>query len=136
MRNLGFAIAAAFVAGIAGQAHAGNEQATSIETRSAVTGAAADAATLQARPEPGDGAASLRALLAEWDQAGFSPPSKPAQYRVYGRDGFVTSGPGYNAMVSLIRSAIADARAGRDRDAAIKANKARGLLAASQFTKE
>jgi len=130
-----FAISAAFVAGAVGQAHAGNEQATSIETRSAVPSAAANAAMFQARPKPGDGTTPLRALLAEWDQAGFSPPSKPAQYRVYGRNGFVTSGPGYNAMVSLIRSASADSRAGRDRDAALKADKARGLLAASHRTK-
>jgi hypothetical protein len=63
----------------------------------------------------GASAAALQALFKEWDRAGFLPPSKPAQYRVYGRDGYVTSGPQYNYMVSLIRAAVADSRAGRDR---------------------
>jgi hypothetical protein len=53
-------------------------------------------------------AAQLDALGAEWDRIGFSPPSKPGQFRVYGRDGHVTDGPGYNTMVSLIRSAAID----------------------------
>jgi RNA-directed DNA polymerase len=44
-------------------------------------------------------AAQLEALGAEWDRIGFSPPSKPGQFRVYGQDGHVTDGPGYNTMV-------------------------------------
>jgi hypothetical protein len=76
-------------------------------------------------------AASLRTLLAEWDRAGFVTPSKPGQYRVYGRNGYVTNGPGYFAMVSLIRSATRDVQEGRDRNAQIKIANARGLLAAS-----
>ena len=79
----------------------------------------------------GSNVASLTALLAEWDRAGFVAPSKPGQYRVYGRPGYVTSGPGYNAMVSLIRSAVNDARRGHDQDAARTIASARSLLAAS-----
>jgi len=75
--------------------------------------------------------ASLSALSAEWDQAAFGTPSKPNQFRVYGRNGYVTDGPGYNAMVSLIRSAVNDTREGNDHDAATKIAKARNLLAAS-----
>ncbi len=75
--------------------------------------------------------ATLTALLAEWNRAGFVTPSKPGQYRVYGRNGYVTSGPGYNAMVSLIRSAESDTRRGHDQDAAKKIASARNLLAAS-----
>jgi hypothetical protein len=78
----------------------------------------------------------MAALLAEWDRAGFIAPSKPGQYRVYGRNGYVTSGPGYSAMVSLIRSAVNDTRNGRDRDAAAKIAKARSLLAASNLRRE
>ena len=79
----------------------------------------------------GTSAASLNALLAEWDRAGFLPPSKPGQSRVYGRNGYVTSGAGYDALVSLIRSAVTDVRAGRDREAATKIANARGILAAA-----
>jgi hypothetical protein len=68
-------------------------------------------------------------LLAEWDQAGFSTPSKPSQYRVYGRNGHVTNGGGYNYMVSLIRSAVSNVREGRDRDAAAEIAEAGRLLA-------
>lgn len=50
-------------------------------------------------------------------------PSKSMQYRVYGRVGYVTDGPGYNAMVSLIRSAARDSRAGRDEEALVKIDK-------------
>jgi hypothetical protein len=79
----------------------------------------------------GTGVTSLSALLAAWDRAGFVPPSKPGQFRVYGRNGYVTSGPGYNAMVSLIRSAVNDVREGRAREAESKIASARGLLAAT-----
>lgn len=77
----------------------------------------------------GISSAPLQALLHDWDRAGFSAPSKPAQALVNGRGGFATSGPGYNAMVSLIRGAVEDNREGRDRDALAKITKVRHLLA-------
>jgi hypothetical protein len=80
--------------------------------------------------------AALTALFAEWDRAGFNAPSKPGQYRVYGRDGYVTSGPGYNTMVSLIRTATNDVRNGKDHDAPTETAKARSLLAASNLRKD
>jgi hypothetical protein len=70
------------------------------------------------------------------DYAGFNAPSKPGQYRVYGRDGHVTSGPGYNTMVSLIRTAAYDVRNGKDHHAATEIAKARSLLAASNFGRD
>jgi hypothetical protein len=76
----------------------------------------------------GSSAAALQALVADWERLGLSPPSKPAQHRVYGRDGYVTSGPQYNAMVSLIRSATADSRGRRDQDALTKIAKVQSLL--------
>jgi hypothetical protein len=76
---------------------------------------------------------SLAALLTEWHRAAFIPPSKPSQYRVYGRNGYVTSGSGYNAMVALIRSALQDDAAGREQDAAAKAAGAEGMLASSNL---
>jgi hypothetical protein len=48
---------------------------------------------------------------------------------VFGRNGYVTSGPQYNAMVAAIRSAVDDAAAGRDRAEALDIAKARSLLA-------
>jgi hypothetical protein len=72
--------------------------------------------------------AQLNALLSEWDQAGFGTPSKPSQYRVYGRNGHVTNGEGYNHMVSLIRSAVSNTREGRERDAAAEIAEAGRLL--------
>jgi hypothetical protein len=57
---------------------------------------------------------SLSALLTQWNQAGFNTPTKPAQDRVDGQNGYVTSGPGYDSMVSHIRAATNDARLGRD----------------------
>jgi hypothetical protein len=80
-------------------------------------------------PEGGNSVTALNALLAEWDQAGFSTPSKPSQYRVYGGNGHVTNGEGYNYMVSLIRSAVSNIREGRTRDAATKIAEARRVLA-------
>ena len=77
----------------------------------------------------------LNALLAEWDQAGFDTPSKPSQYRVYGRNGHVTNGEGYNHMVSLIRSAVSNVRDGRTRDAATEIAEARHLLATTNQLK-
>jgi hypothetical protein len=73
-------------------------------------------------------AAELDALAAEWNRIGFSPPSKPSQFRVYGRDGHVTDGPGYNLMVSLVRSAAVDSRQGREQEALAKIARVRRLL--------
>ena len=99
-----------------------------------IAGTAATAHAKDAIPtySAAQNAASLKALLTEWDQAGFNPPSKPAQYRVYGRNGYVTSGPGYNTLVSEIRSAVNDARRGGDRAEAADIARAKSLLAASK----
>jgi hypothetical protein len=120
---------AALAVGTAASAHAQTAQspysavqATSAGTASVVVGSKAD-------PAAGSTAASLNALLADWNRAGFNPPSKPSQFRVYGRNGYVTSGPEYNAMVGLIRTAVADEQHGRDQDAALHIAAARGLLA-------
>ncbi len=77
----------------------------------------------------GSDASSLNTLLAEWDRAAFNPPSKPSQYRVFGRNGYVTSGPDYNAMVALIRSAVTEAAAGHGRAEALDIARARSMLA-------
>jgi len=95
--------------------------------------ATADLASAQPSPAPsGDvvhsSAPALNVLLADWERIGFSAPSKPIQYRVFGRDGHVTDGPGYNAMVSLIRSAAIDSRAGRDEEALAKIGRVKQLL--------
>ena len=79
-------------------------------------------------PPHGSSAAALATLLADWESIGFSTPSKPAQYRVYGRKGHVTNGPTYNAMVTLIRLALKDSREGRDQEALAKVAKVRSLL--------
>jgi hypothetical protein len=125
------AAVATFAIGIAGTAHAENQQSPNNPSQPACSGAMADV-TSKIPIEVGSSTSSLTALLAEWDRAAFSPPSRPSQYRVYGRNGYVTSGPGYNAMVSLIRSAVKDSREGRDREAAPKIASARHLLAASK----
>jgi hypothetical protein len=89
-----------------------------------------------ARPVYAGAGSGATALFAERDRAGFNAPSKPGQYRVYGRDGYVTSGPGYNTMVSLIRTATNDVRNGKDHDAPTEIAKARSLLAASNLRKD
>ncbi len=70
----------------------------------------------------------MKHLGAKWDRIGFSTPSKPAQYRVYGRDGYVTDGPGYNRMALLIRSAANDSLQGREQEALMKIARVRSLL--------
>ena len=77
---------------------------------------------------------SLDALLAEWNQAAFTPPVKPAQYLVYGRNGYVTSGPGYGVMVSSIRAAVIAVHEGRDTEAKANIDRARSLLASTATT--
>lgn len=84
----------------------------------------------------GSSSAALNVLFSEWDHAAFNPPGKPGQSRVYGRDGYVTTGGGYNYMVTLIRSAATDVREGRDRDAAPKIATVRRVLAASNLRRE
>jgi hypothetical protein len=120
----------ALAVGAAGTAHADNERSSNAAAPSAYSTAVTEVAD-KTNSEAGSSAASLTALLAEWDRAGFVAPIKPTQYRVLGRNGYVTSGPGYYAMVSLIRSAVNDTREGRDRNASAKIIQARSLLAAS-----
>jgi hypothetical protein len=120
MKYIVLAAVTAFSVGTAVTAHAENQRSPDSATQPAYLGAATSAI-------------SLTALLAEWDRAGFVVPSKPSQYRVYGRNGYVTSGPGYNAMVSLIRSAVNDAERGHDPEAARKIASAQSLLAASNL---
>src|SRR5271156_4211630 len=123
MKHLALAALTALAVANVATAHAENQRSS-------------ETATQAAAPEVGNNVASLTALLAEWDRAGFVAPSKPGQYRVYGRPGYVTSGPGYNAMVSLIRTATNDVRNGKDHDAATEIAKARSLLAASNLRKD
>jgi hypothetical protein len=78
--------------------------------------------------DPASSVTQLKALLEDWDRAGFATPSKPSQHRVYGRDGHVTDGPGYYAMVSLIRSAMRDARLGHEHEALAEIGRAQTLL--------
>jgi hypothetical protein len=125
MRYITLATVAALAVGVAVTAHAENAPAFNGNARTFVS---------EARPEASS-VASLNALLAEWDHAGFNTPGKPGQSRVYGRDGYVTTGGGYNVMVFLIRSAVNDVREGRDQDAAPKIAKARSFLAASNSRK-
>jgi hypothetical protein len=117
----------AFTASTAVTAHAANDPAFNNEA------AVRQTAFAKSNVATENSAASLNALLTEWDQASFEPPGKPGQSRVYGRDGYVTTGGGYNEMVSLIRSAVADVQAGRDQDAAPTIAKARTLLAADNL---
>jgi hypothetical protein len=112
MKYLVIAAVAALVAGAGTAAHADNPSVPTVASASI-----------------GSDAGSLNTLLAEWDRAAFNPPSKPSQYRVFGRNGYVTSGPEYNAMVASIRSAVNDAAAGHDRAEALDIAKARSLLA-------
>ena len=77
---------------------------------------------------PGSSAAPLRALLQDWDRAGLAAPTKPAQARIYGRNGYVTSGGEYHAMVSLLQAAIRDSHEGRDKEALGKITQVRALL--------
>jgi hypothetical protein len=78
---------------------------------------------------PGSSALPLGHVLRNWERAGFSPPSKPAQARVHGRSGAVISGGEYGGLISLIRSAIRDSAEGRDQDAVGKIARVRMLLA-------
>jgi hypothetical protein len=123
MKYIMLAAVTAFAVGTAVTAHA--------ETRPSP-----DSAAQAAYSAVRSSVVSLTASFAEWDRAGFNAPSKPGQYRVYGRDGYVTSSPGYNTMVSLIRTAAYDGRNGKDHDAATEIAKARSLLAASNLKRD
>jgi hypothetical protein len=123
MKYIKLAAVTAFAVGTAVTDHAENQRSP-------------DSAAQPAYSEAESSVAALTALFAEWDRADFNAPSKPGQYRVYGRDGYVTSGPGYNTMVSLIRTATNDVRNGKDHDAATEIAKARSLLAASNLRKD
>jgi hypothetical protein len=50
----------------------------------------------------------LASLANEWNAISFSPPSKPGQTIVAGKDGHVTSGGQFNYMTGLIRQARAE----------------------------
>jgi hypothetical protein len=123
MKYIMLAAVTAFAVGTAVTAHAENRPCP-------------DSAAQAAYSAVRSSVASLTASFAEWDRAGFNAPSKPGQYRVYGRDGYVTSSPGYNTMVSLIRTAAYDGRNGKDHDAATEIAKARSLLAASNLKRD
>jgi hypothetical protein len=119
----------AVVVGAAATAHAedqgslrGAAPSVGVPAASAPAVSIADQATASSR-------ASLAVLLADWERAGFNPPSKPSQYRVYGRNGYVTSGPGYNAMAAEIRSAVIASQRGDDHETAEHIAQARILLA-------
>ncbi len=112
----------------AGSAYAQSSQYAFGSARSAYPAAVANGSAPNALAIPGSSAAPLSALLRDWDRAGFSAPSKPAQARVYGRDSITTSGGEYHAMVSLIRSAIRASAEGRDQDAMGKIERVRTLL--------
>ena len=88
----------------------------------------ASAFTRPPQSPTGASAAAVEALLADWQAIGFDTPSKPAQFRVNGRGGRVTSGPTYNLMLQLLRQAVKDSRSGRDQDALAKVAKVRTLL--------
>jgi hypothetical protein len=130
MKYIMLAAVTALAVGTAVTAHAENERPRYGSAQPADSGTKS-AAARETNAATGSNVASLTMLLAEWDQAGFDTPSKPGQYRVYGRDGYVTSGPGYNTAVALIRSAVNASREGRLRDAETEVAKARSLLAAS-----
>lgn len=132
MKNVAFAAVTAFAVGAAAAAHAANERSAYGAARAAYSGEIPDMASGTTT----SGIGSLNALFAEWDRTGFSAPSKPGQYRVYRRNGYVTSGPGYNALASLIRAAVNDTRKGHDCDAARKIAEVKTLLAASHSGEE
>jgi hypothetical protein len=130
MKYVMLAIAAALAVGTA---HAENQRPSNSAARPHYLGITSESADKTYSGAESSVVASLNALLADWDRAGFVAPSKPGQYRLYGRNGYVTNGACYNAMVSLIRSAVSDTQQGRDHDALTKIAKARRLLAAGNL---
>ena len=128
MKYVTLAAVSALVLGGTATAKAENSSSAPSAAASTSVSTTSPPAVSHAYPGTGSDAAALNALLADWDRAGFNPPSKPSQYRVLGRDGYVTSGPGYNAMVSSIRAAVRDTEAGHDHAASQDIARARGLL--------
>jgi hypothetical protein len=128
MKSCLFAAIAALAVAVAASAHAGSGQHSSGLSGPNDAGSTASAMRMGTNSAAGSSAASLSSLLADWDRIAFDPPMKPGQFRVYGREGHITSGPGYNAMVSLIRSAVRDSRERRDQEALTKITKVRGML--------
>lgn len=130
MIKTGILFAGAFAAFTltAGSAYAESTQHRSDPARQSYPVSLVDSSGPDAPSGTGSSSEPLRALLRDWDRAGFDAPSKPGQFRVYGRNGYVTSGPGYNSMVMLIRAAVGDAREGRDQEALAKIAKVRSLL--------
>jgi hypothetical protein len=133
MKYIVLAAVTALVAGAATVAHAANPPVPVVVNTPVVSTPIVStpivSTPIVSTPIVSTDAGSLSTLLAEWDQAAFNPPGKPSQYRVFGRNGYVTSGPEYNAMVALIRSAVADAAAGHGRAETLDIARARGLLA-------
>src|SRR5271167_4457666 len=127
MKYFAFAAAAMLAVAAVNPAYALSEPTSfsATQTTSSLTGPrAADTAAVHE---------DLSALQSEWDRAAFQAPDKPSQYRVYGRDGYETSGPEYDTLVTLMRSAETEVQAGRDRKAATNIAEARSLLAASDI---
>jgi hypothetical protein len=67
--------------------------------------AGAQSATAQPTPATGPCRSALMALAAEWNEIAFMAPGKPGQAIVTGREGYVTTGGGFNFMVGEIRLA-------------------------------
>ena len=112
----------------AGSAYAENTQLALGSVRPAYSVSVANGPPANVPAVPGSSAAPLSALLQDWDRAGFEAPTKPAQARIYGRNGYVTSGGEYHAMVSLLQSAIRDSHKGRDEAALGKITRVKALL--------
>jgi len=122
-------LAAAFALALgAGSAYAENTQLALGSVRPAYPVSAANGPAADVPAVPGSSAAPLSALLQDWDRAGFEAPTKPAQARIYGRNGYVASGGEYHAMVSLLQAAIRDSHESRDEAALGKITKVRALL--------
>jgi hypothetical protein len=125
MKYITVAAAIMLVCGTAVTAHAQTARTLDDAVQPAKAAPVVEAAA--ARPS-GETQAALDTVGGAWDRAAFDSPSKPSQYRVYGRNGFVTSGPQYNAMVESIREAVSDVDRGRDHAAAIHIDRAQELL--------
>jgi hypothetical protein len=67
----------------------------------------AQSASAQSMAPAGSCQVALGAVVGEWREIAFNPPSKPGQAIVYGQGGHVTTGGQYNAMVFHLRAARA-----------------------------
>lgn len=79
--------------------------------------------------------AALQSVSAEWDAAGFSVPSKPAQMRVVGRDGRTESGAQVTFMRTQLLLATKECNAGNDSAAMKHIAAVHNLLAPAMVTK-